>query len=469
MTKKLSVSLGYGIILTTAVSIGSRFFGVFINLVVVKLLSPDKLGLFLGVQAMVFAGCGFCDLGLSQAYRQMISRDLSLRKDLLGPTLGLQFVALMLYLAGLIVYMGQHDYLTVGTIFVAIGALISRWPTTLVMDLIIDRKFRSAGVLNFLTVGSVAFGVILALFDPGRFTGLAVGYAIGMIARSIVAVMMVGQEQIQLKFNHNNLVQARQGMPFLASLIITQLGLYFGISYVLATQSAYVAGIVGLPLKIYQIALLLSTSTTSVTLPLFHRLAHHKSGNELGVALAKLIGPLWVIMGCAAGICALVPDMVVALVSSNEYVESVHLLRILSIAILLKSLSIPAGNILESRNLQWVRVAVQAISSLIIILSTIYFYPKFGAITIAYAILAADTCSFVLLWGINAIGIVCVLPWAKHIIGAGSFGVALISGSLSSANGVLNVVVFLVVYLSLVTCFGIWNPRKLFNQLFESN
>lgn len=465
MISNSKTPIGRGIIITTGTTAVTRFFGIIINLIIIKLLSPAQLGLFVGVQSMVFIGCGFCDLGLSHSYRQMASRDISFRKVLLGPTLFIQFIALILYFLGLGFYMSQKNQLTTGTLLVAFGALLAQWTTVLNIDLLITRRFKQASFLNLLSISGITLGALLAWIGPSRFMGLAIGYALGMILHALCSVISVGTGSFIFNFTHTNLTQARLSIPFLSSILISQIGLYFGVSYLLATQSSYIAGILAFPLKFYQIMLLLSTATTGVTLPLFHQLAQHNTKKELGAVLGKLIGPIWVVGGCMAGVCILSPQLIVTTIGSAQYAESSGLLQILGLAFLLKSLAIPAGNLLESRNQQWIRVAVQAISTLIIVTSILFLYPKHGVTTVAYAMLAADTSSFLLLWGINMVGMARALPWKEHILGCISLSLSLIFAWLVSTNNIITIIVFLGTYLLLATYLGIWDPLKLIEKI----
>lgn len=458
-------SVGYGVVITTGMTIASRIIAVIINMAVIKILSPAELGTFLGIQAMVYIGCGVCDLGLSHGYRQMASRNHLLRQVLLGPTLCIQFMMLALYLFGLTIYMFHSGNLTLGATLIAIGALTSQWPDVMGIDLYIVREFRKAGILNILSSAGLAIGVLLAWFCSDAFLALATGYSIGMIGYSICAVLLVDRKNLKFNFTSMTFSQARISVPFLSSIIISRFGLNFGLSYLLATQSSHAAGIVGFPLKLYQISLLLSTATTSVMLPHFHKLATNATKADLGAALGKLIGPLWVIMGCAAGVCFLCPDMIVSIVGNSQYVESAFYLRIFSGAMLLKSLSIPAGDLLESRGMQWYRVIAQSTSTFIVVSSILLLYPRYGMSTVAYSVLAADTVSFFLLWGINSVGMTNMLPWRKHILGSiALFSSVCLAWSISTTDTVTTVL-YLIMFIIIATLLRVWSPLTLAERI----
>ncbi|MDF1760626.1 MAG: hypothetical protein P1U40_08835 [Coxiellaceae bacterium] len=462
-------SLGGGVILSVLSSILARGLGLIANFALIKILSPSMLGKFLGIQALVFIGTGFCSLGLSNAYRQIVSRKPHLRKRLLGSSLLLQSLMLMAYFICVMAYLDAKQGLDLGVMLVAAGSLLVYWPDILNMDLYMAREYKKAAVLNVFSV----FGVFLAacfvyIWQPSFFK-LALGYFLGIAFWAGLTLIAIKPKDLSCKLSMYNYSALKVGLPFSFSLIVSRVGLYFGLSYILSSQHTYQAGIIGFTVKIYQVLLLTATTTTNVTVPHFHALSHSGDFRALHDFLRKLVGPLWVVGGCFAGAAIIAPHLIIKVFASNQYMESAKLLPVAGVAFLFKSLSIPAGDMLEGRKRQWLRVAVQIVSSFIIVVSTIFLYPKYGPMAVVSAMLTADIVSFILLWGINAVELGKYIPWEQHILALMIFAVSVALWAPLHLDHVAKLGFFLLLYTFISAWAGLWQPKSLIKKYFRND
>ncbi|MFC1692647.1 lipopolysaccharide biosynthesis protein [Candidatus Latescibacterota bacterium] len=446
MTKKKQTSVGRGIVLVTTVTLSARTSAIVLTLVLIKLLGPDRLGLFLGVQSMVLVGCSLCDLGLSQGYRMLVSRDDSLRKHFLGTTLTIQAIALVLYLLGLSYYFAVREMLTFSAVLIALGALVSQWLMMAEVDLKIFRKFNKSNILTVLPVFGLAGATLLSYLSHDRLYGLAIGYASGMVVTGVVAILFLDPETIQIRFDRKYLLLIRTSVLFFFSILLYRIGQFWGLSYVLATEGENAAGILGMPLKLYLTVLIFSTSTTSVTLPVFHKIFQDSAFDQLSSVLGRLIGALWAIAGTATGLCVLCPKFIVYVLASNEYLDSVPLIPIVGIALLVKTLAVPAGNLLESRKLQWLRLIGQSISTSSMVLSVIVLLPKYGIIVVPICMLCSDCFLFLWYWIFNAIGLGRVLPWKVQLRALFAFVLAIWICWIFPGGDIAKAGLFIIIY-----------------------
>lgn len=453
-------SIGFGAILNTGIAVATRLLAIAINIVVIKILEPGELGLFLGVQAIVFSLSGFCDLGLSHAYRVTASTRQELSTQLLGPTLVVQLFATLIYFIAVSVYIysaGEVNYSSVA-IYIIVGALAMQLPDVLSIDLLIKRDYKKASLLSLLTVCGLYLGAFLAILFPSDIIFISLGYMVGAATRFFVAFYFAGGKKIAVQLNKKLIAQFRIAVPFLFSMLITRAGQYFGIAYILSTQGAHVAGVLGLPIKIYQLMLMISTATTGVILPLLHHLAHTRNYDRMSAAVSKLMGPLWLASALLCGVSVLAPQFIITTISSAEYMQASEFLPILAVAFLFKSISIPAGNLLESLNLQWFRVSVQFVSTCIIVLSILNFYPNYGINAVAVSMLSADMISFVVLWGMCAVKKFDIVPLRIHLTSILLMTVLLIAVSMTELSELLKAIVFVFLYAGSATMLKLWNP-----------
>jgi len=465
MGQNNAASIGFGIALATSVAIASRLVGIVANFAMIAILSPDQYGLFIGVQAIVFVGSGFCDLGLSHAYRQQVSRIRNLRRQLLGSTIFIQFLALVIYFFGVSYYLAGKEMFSGSVVFIALGAIVSQLPEVVGIELTINRRFKELAYFQMLLISGLVLGLLIAIMVPDKLAGLAVGYLLGSLLSVTYSVIKVGYSNFTVRFNRDNVKQFRVGVPFFASIVISRVGQYFGVAYLLSVEGPYLAGIFGLSLKIYQVMLLVTTASTGIVLPYFHKLASEMKTKELGSATRKLIGPLWVVSICFSGVVILIPNEIISVIGSGRFSESTQLLPIFGLAFIFKSLSIPAGNLLEGRGLQWIRVCVQTLSTSIIVFSILFLFPKFGLAILAYSILVADVVSFIALWGINAYGMFKALPWAIHFKSLLIFGTGILISIYLPIQNIQSLMFFLVYSVMMASAWKIWSPSQLIKQL----
>lgn len=467
-TAKIS-NFKIGILLSTVSSLFARLVAVISNLAVVKYVAPDTLGTFFGLQALVFMGSGLCSLGLPNAYRQIVSREIENRRDLLGSAVFIQSVALVFYLLALCIYVFYSKIgLSIGVVCIMAGASLVYWPDILTADLYVQAEYKKASLINVMTFLGPLVTLLFVFTWPNQLAKIGIGYLLGMLIWIFIAIKQVDFTSIKA-FNFGRAKELlRVGAPFLASLSVTRVGLYFGLTYVVSSKGSFEAGMLGLTLKIYQVLLMLSATTTSVTVPYFHVLSHNQDYERLKDVLKKLVGPLWVVGGCLSSFAIIAPSNLVLLISTDKYLPAASLFPIVAISFMFKSLSIPAGDLLEGRKLQRFRLCVQIISTLIIVSASIYLFPIYGAKGCVIAMLSADLISFVLLWSINGSGLFKYMPWSTNIKAILIFAILVVSVMQINVIAYIKFFIFILVYLITTVAAGLWSPLNLMTFKWKS-
>jgi len=459
------VGVGQAVAVCTGATVVARIGAVVVGFAIIKLLRPEELGLFLGTQALVFAGCGLCDLGLSHGYRMMVSRTHALRERLLGPTLAVQAAALLIYFVGLAAYLGMAGRLTPSVALVALGALAAQWLALPNIDLKIFARFGKSGLLTLLPMVALAGAALFCALSDQRFEALALGYAIGMVTSATVGIRFVGLEAVHLRFDREYLALVRTSLPFFFSILAYRFSQHWGLSYVLVTQGETAAGVVALPLKLYQLPLVITIATTSVTLPMFHRIAQTATSQRFGAVLGRLIRPLWALGGAAAGVYALCPEVIVDSLASSEYTASVPLVRVVAVAVLFRVLTVPAENTLESHDLQWIRLAGQVAGTVMLVVGVISLLPQYGVISLTYALLGMDLFFFLWCWGFSALRLGRALPYGVHLRASCAFAISLGLAFACGWGGVLRAGYFVACYFALLTAFRVWTVQDALDAL----
>lgn len=449
--------LGRQLVVLTATAVGARGIAIALNFILIRLLAPSELGWFLGIQAMAFAGCGFCDLGLSQGYRVMVSRDHSLRESLLGPTLTIQGIALVLYFAGMCAYLVSKGQFSAVACLVGFGALAIQWTTTADADLRIFKKVWRSCALTVLPVAGLAVATLAAWLSRDSLHRLSMGYFLTMVCAAAISVVLLGGGAWSRRHDAGRTrTLARTSVPFFAAIVVSRLGQFWCLTYVLTTLGSAEAGLLGLPLKVYQSFLVLATITTGTMLPIYHQMSAQSREQELAVVVTRLVRATWVIAGCAAGVCLILPAEIIRLAGGEQYAAAAQILPYLAIAMAIKVVAVPGGDLLEARNLQWLRVAGQAIGTGGQMAAVIYLLPRYGIHVAAAGILGMDVWLFLWYWTGSSLAHRQWAYWRQHLRGATAFGLALVAAMLVPTVALAQAGIFVLVYLTTAYLLGLW-------------
>ncbi len=383
-----------GILYSTAGSFLSRFLAVISGVILAKSLSPDLLGKFFSDQALVLLGLGFINLGVGQAYRQIVSRNPELRDTFLPPVILIRFSAMLLYFGVLAVYLYSNGRWSTATVLVVLGTLLLNFVELLQIDLQIFRQYLKATVLISLK-GTVLFiPAVICYIAVNKYDWLVFSYLITTIAALAIGWLLVKPVYSSLlNFNYWNLLKI--SVPFCASLFAFSFTNYWAITYIREVLGEYQAGLYSVPLKVYQITMILGTSVTGVTLPLYHKLAYSQDFDTFKKVHGRLIKGLFFLGGLIVGICFFCSEPLVKILATKEYLNAAALFPWIGFGVMFHLLAIPIGNILESVNRQWWRVVIQSIAAVVCVLLVVLVVPEYGINGAAWTLFIVD--SFLLL------------------------------------------------------------------------
>ncbi len=445
MTRQESVRRGVAV--TTGLAVVGRGVGVLAGLLMLRVLTASELGVFMGVQAIAMAGCGLCDLGLSFGFRQQVSRQPELRSSLFVPVALTQASLLFLYLISISIYMAYKDLGGLIPLLIAANALVLQWARIFVIDLQIRKQFSRAGLLNLVPILGLSLGLLISLPFSHALPPLVIVQTF-----SVVVVLLFG-----LRGSWSSALQVRPGaelaklrkisFPFFVSIVISRLGEYFGLSWVMGMLGSVSVGMLGVPTKIYQTALFFNANATGVTIPHFHSLAHAGDTKRLGKDFGRLLMLMCFLGGSVAGIFYFASEPLVLLVAGSQYTESIVLMPLFGFAVFAKMLAVPAGNLLESRNRQWLRVVGQAVSTAIIVVGTILLLPNHGIWVVALVRLLADFWLLLWNWSCNLPGMLREMPNGKALLALCWFLLSLVLARWLPVVPLLQAAAFTVAFL----------------------
>ena len=441
-------SVKRGVAVTTGLAVVGRGIGILAGLLMLRVLSASELGIFMGVQAIAMAGCGLCDLGLSFGFRQQVSRRPELRKTLFAPVALTQATVLFLYLVSVSIFMAYKGYGGPIPILIAANALLLQWARLFVIDLQIRKLFSRAGLLNLVPILGLSLGLLVSLPFSHALPPLVLVQTLAVLLVLFLGLKASWSSTLRLRLDPELKKLRKVSFPFFVSLLISRLGEYFGLSWVLGMLGSVSVGMLGVPTKIYQTALFFSANATGVTIPHFHSLAHAGNMQRLGKDFGRLLMLMCFLGGSVAGIFYFASGPLVLLVAGQQYTDSIALMPLFGFAVFAKMMAIPAGNLLESRNRQWFRVVGQAVSTLIIVVGTIVLLPSRGIWIVALVRLLADLWLLLWYWGCNLPGMLREMPVRKTLLALVCFALAMVLANLLSTLPLLQAAVFAMAFLS---------------------
>jgi len=390
-------SYRFGILITILVSFGGRALVLVTGVLLAKSLAPAHLGRFFSDQALVLIGAGVVNLGIGQGYRQLVSRNPELRASYLLPTICLRIGAMLLYFGGFVVYAKLVDRASADTIVVGMATLLFFLIELFLIDLQIRRCYGKAAVLHWCKDCCLFAAAIVFLCASHSYEILVFSYCAVAFLVVIFGLFLVAPQAASLRrCDYGTLIKT--SIPFAAALFAYSLTSYWGISYVREVLGEEQAGYYCVPLKLYQMGLVVAMSVSGVILPLYHRLAATKDFRTYVSVFNRLIRVMWLIAGLIAGTCSLIPDVLVRILAKEEYMAAVSVFPWIGFSVMFRLLAMPAGNILESVDKQWYRVLIQSIGAAFCLIAVTFAVPRWGILGAAWTVFAVDLWLMVGYW-----------------------------------------------------------------------
>ena len=386
-----------GIVINTASAFLGRGFAIVSGIVLAKTLAPDLLGRFFADQALILLGGGIINLGVGQGYRQIVSRNPDLRGSYLLPTILLRIAATGLYFTALTIYLNYAGRWDLQTVLVVLATLLFSLLELFQIDLQIVRNYTKVAIL-ILAKGLVLFLAAIVCWQAnGKYDSLVISYFVFALIVIVLAWFIVRPTRCSiLRFNYWKLIKT--SIPFASALFAYALTTFWGITYIRVVLGEEQAGYYSVPLKVYQIALVVGMSITGVTLPLYHRLAATGDFGTFAKVFQRLIRGMWFISGPIVGLCCFAPEFLIRTFAQEQYIEAAPVFPWIGFGIMFRLLAIPAGNILESVNKQWYRVGIQVVGAVICVLGVSFAVPRWGIIGAAWTLFAVDLWVLLAYW-----------------------------------------------------------------------
>ncbi len=409
----------HGVLANTTFAFLSRALAVAAGIIMAKKLTPDDLGNFVPDQALVLIGGGLLNLGVGQGYRLLAARKPELQISHLLPAIAVRFCATALYFVGLSLYLNYSGLWKLQTVLVVVGTLLLSFLELFQIDLQISRRFLSASMLD-MGRGLVVFLAALSCWvaPDSKYSYLVTCYFALSCLLVIIGWIVVRPSFVPLlRFDYLSLLKT--SIPFAAALFVYSINSYYGLIYVRGALGEGQAGCYSVPLKVYQISLVVGMSVTGVTLPLYHKLAASRNFVTFGAIFARLIRGMWLIGGLLVAVCFCVPEFLIRAFATEEYMAAAAVFPLIGFGILFRLLAIPAGNILESVDKQWYRVILQAVGTVICLLAVSVVVPRWGIKGAAWTLFAVDLWTLLSYWFVSKYFAPLVVSLNKLFVPAG--------------------------------------------------
>lgn len=375
-----------GILITTVSAFLGRGLTLATGIILAKILLPETLGKFFSDQALVFIGIGLINLGVGHGYRQIVSRNPELRNSYILPVILIRIAAMTVYLAGVTVYLHSVSRLNIQTLTVVCAVLLFQTLELFQIDLQIVRNYSKVSVLNICSGMVLLLAAVLCWKTDANYNILVYSYLFLTFLLVILGWLLVKPKYAAiLTFDYRTLF--RTSIPFSASILAYWFTNFWGLTYIKDILGAEHAGYYSIPLKFYQVALVLAMSINSTTLPLFHKLAVTKCFDTYANVFQRITRGLWITGVPLVGICFFIPDVLIKTFATEKYMAAAPIFPWIGLAMISLLIAIPAGNLLESIDKQWYRVAIQSIGAIICLLLVIFLVPAYGIRGAAWTLL----------------------------------------------------------------------------------
>ncbi len=378
-----------GILISTGSAFLGRGLALVAGIILFKILVPESLGRFTSDQALVFIGAGLINLGIGQGYRQIVSRNPELRNSYLLPTIVIRLCGMLVYFAGLVVYLNYVRRWDMQTILVVLGTLVFSLMELFEIDLQIARSYAKVAILTLGRSLVIFLAAIICWQANAKYSYLAVSYfALALLVIVVGWLIVRPAGSSILRFEYRKLIKT--SIPFSAALFAYGLTTFWGLTYIREILGDEQAGYYSVPLKVYQIALIVGMSITAVTIPLYHKLAISKDFGTYAEVFGRLIRGMWFICGPIVGVCYFIPEFIIRVLAREQYLVAAPIFPWIGFGIMLRLLTIPASNILESVDKQWYRVAIHVIGATICMLGVSFVVPRWGIVGAAWTLFGVD-------------------------------------------------------------------------------
>lgn len=394
-----------GIFLSTASGFLGRVFAIISGIILAKVLAPELLGMFVGDQALVLIGGGLINLGIGQGYRMIISRNPELHDEYLLPTLLLRIGATVLYFLGLLLYLAKTGKLQTSTMLVVVGTLLFSTMELLRIDLEVRGSYKSVTILAFGRGMILFLSAVFCWLTKADYRVLVWSYLVLVLLFMVISFCLVKPAIVPVfSFNYRHLI--KNSFPFAVALFAYAFTTYWGLIYIRDVLGREQAGYFSVPLKVYQMSLVIGMSVTGITLPLYHKLAARKDFQTFARVFNRLISGMWFLAGPIVAVCFFIPKPLVKVFATEQYLSAVPVFPWIGFGIMFRLLAIPAGNILESVDRQWYRVIIQVVGAGICVSGVCYIVPIFGIIGAAWMLFAVDIWTLLAYWVVSK----CFVP-----------------------------------------------------------
>lgn len=436
-----ALSYRHAILITTGSSFLGRALAVVSGIILAKVLTPDLFGRFFSDQALVLIGAGFINLGVGQGYRQIVSRKPELRSSYLLPTILIRIGLMLLYFCGLGVYLACAGRWNVQILVVVIAVLLLNLLELFQIDLQICRSYLR---VSFIICGQGAVLFVIAIacsLAKGNYDLLIFSY-LGLSLLLIITGWFLVKPHITslIKFDYRGLIKI--SVPFAASLFAYAFMSYWGLTYIRGLLGEEQAGYYAVPLKLYQVALVVGMSISGVTIPLYHKLAASKQFTIYSNVFSRLIRGTWLVSGPVVAICCFAPAFVVKTFASEQYLAALPVFPWVGFAFMFRLLAIPAGNIFESVDKQWYRAAIQFIGAVICAFAVSFIVPRWGIVGAAWALFLVDLWLMLAYWCVTRHLTPTVVSLRKLLVPGLVLSAILLSISLLEVSVRLKVLIF---------------------------
>lgn len=384
-----ALSYRHGIVITTGSSFLGRLVVVISGIILAKTLEPSLLGKFSADQALVLIGGGLINLGIGQGYRQIVSRNTEMRNSYLCPAIFIRMVSMLVYFVGLSVYLNYSGRWSIPTILVATSTLLFFLVELFRIDLQIFRSYVKVSVLIWGHAGTLLIAAVACWASGGNYSFLIYPYLFLAVSLVTLSWAIVKPHIASLaKLDYRTLI--RTSIPFSAAIFAYAFTSFWGLTYIREVLGEQQAGYYCIPLRVYQIALIVGMSVSGVTLPLYHKLAATGDFETFGKVFQRLIRGMWFIGGPIAAVCFFIPEFVIRVFANESYLASAAIFPWIGFGLICRLVAIPAGNILESIDRQWYRVGIQVVGAIGCMLGVIFLVPAWGIIGAAWTLFAVD-------------------------------------------------------------------------------
>jgi O-antigen/teichoic acid export membrane protein len=144
------------------------------------------------------------------------------------------------------------------------------------------------------------------------------------------------------RFNYGRLIKT--SIPFSAAIFVYAFTSFWGLTYVRSVLGDEQAGYYAIPLRVYQIAVVLGMSVSGVTLPLFHKLAAAREFGVYAGAFGRLVRGMWLICGPIVALCCFIPGFLIRVFASEQYMSAAAIFPWIGFATAFRLVALPAGN-----------------------------------------------------------------------------------------------------------------------------